>query len=119
MNIDYHPFRTRHLIETGHGIINTQHDMGKIYLTHRTPEHIFRSKQAFCISTSEIETCHEHYVTWILIHYHNKRGETLPHRIKCSELRFMEQYDNQGDVQYVIPIREMERLIEGQWQRKQ
>jgi len=116
MKTSYNPFNKKDHRETEHGIINFQHDMGTCYVTNRTPEHIFRKYGAFCISNTELETCYDNHVYWILILYHNNNGETIPHRIELNKLRYMDTHNQNGDVQTIIPIKQMEKRGEEGWQ---
>lgn len=115
MDNAYNPFSDVWTKEIQFGTINFQHDMGIVYVSHRRPEHVYKKKGAFCISLSELEICHKEHVYWILLMYENANGETIPHRIKLSELRLLEQHDNNGDKQVIIPIKYMEKRVEEQW----
>lgn len=101
---EYNPFNRQYYKETQHGII------GKIerrYFTHRRPEHIFKKYQAFGISTTEMEICWNEHVNNIIIKYHGKDKNTY-YKIKLEMLKYMKRFDNKGDEQIIIPIKEME-----------
>lgn len=116
MKTNYNPFNKKELIETEHGIINFQHDIGTCYVTHRRPEHVFKKFQAFAISLSELEIAYDNNVYWILIMYTNAKQECTPYRIKLKETRFLQQYDYNGDKQVIIPIKHMEANGKEGWQ---
>lgn len=106
--MNYNPFSKKDLKETEHGTINYEHKSGRIYMTFRRPEHVFKKFQAFCISCSEVETCLSEGVKWIMINYKNKKEEETIMRIKTEEIKELEQYNNNGDIQIIIPIKKLE-----------
>lgn len=115
MRADYNPFARKELEETEHGIINYQHDMGTVYVTHRRSEHFFKKFQGFGISLSELEICYRKRVFWIIFLYHGKESTTIPYRIKLEDIQYAENYNNNGDIQKVVPTRDMETKIDGIW----
>lgn len=111
---EYNPF-SRETEETEHGTINYSHEMGTCYVTHRRTEHYFIKYKGFGISNSELEIAYNKRVYWIIIIYHNKKGEDIPHRIKMEDVKYLEEYDNKGDKQKMFPTEKMERLWKGEW----
>lgn len=105
---EYNPFSNRECEETEHGIINYQHDMGTCYVTNRRKEHYFIKYKGFAISKSELEIAFNKRVYWILIMYHREDGSTIPYRMKLDEVRYLEEYNNNGDLQKIIPLSIME-----------
>lgn len=118
MMANYNPFSKKEVIDTQHGRINYHHDMGTTYVTHRTEEHVFKKYQGFGISNTELETCYNERVHWILIIYHNeKKGTSIAYRIKLKETKYLPTYHNGNDTQTMIPIRKMqERKQKGEWE---
>jgi len=106
MRADYNPFSRKEMEETEHGLINYQHNMGTVYVTHRRPEHFFKKFQGFGISYSELEICFSKRVFWIMFIYYGKNGTTIPYRIKLEDLVYMEEYNNDGDKQKVVSVRD-------------
>lgn len=115
MKPNYNPFRQSDSIQTIHGTINFLHDMGITYVTHRRPEHFFKKFQGFAISTTELETCHANHVHWILILYTKTDGGQVPYRIELDKLRFFDTYTHEGDIQKVIPVKEMQSRTKEGW----
>lgn len=100
----YNPFKQYETKETEHGIIS----LGpRRYFTHRRPEHFFKKFQGFGISLTEVEICFNEHVDHILIKYWGKQ-ENIFYKIKLSYLKYMKRYDNNGDEQIILPIKEME-----------
>lgn len=116
---EYNPFRRKEIEETEHGIINYRHKLGRIYTTHRRPEHYFKKYQGFAISNTEIEVIKEALVEWIIIIYHNDKKEQKVMRINTKYIRYMEEYNNNGDVQKIFPEKELEKLDKetGEWKK--
>lgn len=115
MKLSYNPFDKKNIVKTEYGIINYQHDMGTVYVTHRQPQHFFRKFQGFAISVSELEVCFEAQVYWLMVIYTNKDGEQQPYRMRMQDVRYLHDYDNKGDLQKVMPLIKMERLSDGRW----
>ena len=101
MKPDYHPFKRRTIIETPHGIINTERNR---YFTHRKPEHYFKKHQGFAVSDTEIDMARREGCTHIIIKYHGKASNYL-YMIEMKYLEYMDKHDNNGDIQTVIPIK--------------
>ena len=118
MRADYNPYvKNKGTEETEHGLINYTHDMGTVYVTHRRPEHFFKKFRGFGISKSELEVCFDKNVFWVMVMYHRKDGTTIPYRVKLSNLRYMDEYDHEGDEQVIVPVKEMEQRIEEGWKK--
>lgn len=112
MQLDYE-------IQTQAGIINTQY--GKItflikscpvYVTHRQPEHFFKLHQSFGISETEVEIMRRHHVRKIRIIYH-KKGKVKIYEINYANFAKLKTYDNNGDIQIMIPKSELTLKAEG------
>lgn len=110
---EYNPFSKKMEEETEHGIINYQHDMGTCYVTHRKKEHFFQKYKGFGISNSELEIAFNKRVYWILIIYHEEDGSSIPYRFRIEDVKYLQTYNNNGDVQTIFPIELMENL----WQK--
>lgn len=100
---NYNPFRKKDIVETRHGIISYE---SRRYFTHRRPEHFFKKYQGFGISLTELEICYNERVDHILIKYHGTKKNIL-YKIPLQYLQYMQKYNNNGDEQIIIPIKEM------------
>lgn len=103
VDLSYNPFKQKRVVKTKYGIINREE---RRYYTHRHPEHFFKKFQGFAISVPEVEICNQERVTHIIINYHGKKKNVL-YRIDVDYLKYMKTYDNDGDVQIILPIREL------------
>lgn len=108
---EYNPFHRKECEETEHGIINYQHDMGTVYVTHRRKEHFFKKFRGFAISNSELEIAFNKRVYWIIILYHKEDGSSIPYRFRMNCVKFLEEYTNDGDIQKIFPLKELECLL--------
>lgn len=115
MRADYNPFDKKVVESTEHGVINYQHSLGTVYVTHRRKEHFFKKFRGFGISISELEIAYEKRVHWVMFVYHRDDGSSIPYRVLLNDLHMMEEYDNDGDVQKVVPIVDMEKMEKGVW----
>ena len=115
MQFNYNPFKKKQYEKTPHGVINYMMDMGTCYVTHRRKEHFFKKYHGFAISLSELVICYDKKVYWIIIMYHRDDGTSIPYRIELSKLQFFEEYDNNGDVQKVIPLKNLRMKIDDNW----
>ena len=104
----YNPFKEKDVVETEHGIITFE---AKRYFTHRRPEHFFKKYGGFGISTSELAICYTEHVENIVIKYHGKKKNVI-YKIKLDYLKYLPRYDNDGDKQIIIPIKEMKKVGE-------
>lgn len=110
----YNPFSTRigvenmnevpRYIKTIFGTINRE---TKRYHADREPEHFFKKYQGFGISKSEIHTMRKHGVKEITIRYHGTKENTI-YKIQLAKLTNMKTHNNKGDLQIIIPIKEMQ-----------
>lgn len=116
MKIEYNPFSKKTIQETKHGTINYQHDLGTTYTTFRKTEHYFKKYQGFGISITEAEICYEKNVYWIIIIYTDKKERQKAYRIKLEKLRYLEQYNNNGDQQIIIPTKCLQEKKEEKWE---
>lgn len=107
---EYNPFSKKAEEETEHGIINYQHSMGTCYVTHRRKEHYFKKYQGFGVSKSELEIAYNKRVYWILIVYHKEDGSSIPYRYRMDDIVALEEYNNNGDIQKIFPVKIMEDL---------
>lgn len=111
---EYNPFSKKGCENTEHGVINYQHNMGTVYVTHRRKEHFFKKFQGFGISNSELEMAFNKRVFWVLILYHGKDGVTIPYRFKMEDVIYLEEFNNNGDVQKIFPLKNLEDLSQNE-----
>lgn len=100
----YNPFSGESVIRTKHGFINKEKSR---YFTHRRSRHFFRKYKGFGISEDELEICFSENIKWVFIKYVGVEKNTI-YRIKLELIKYMDKYDNDGDMQYIIPVGEME-----------
>lgn len=115
MILEYNPFDKTKIKETKHGVINYTHNMGTVYVTHRKKEHYFVKYNGFGISSTELKQAYEEKVYWILIIYHQTDGTMTAYRIKMENIKYLENYNNNGDEQKIIPTKLCEINNEGKW----
>lgn len=105
---NFHPFTKEQVEKTPHGIINKETHR---YFTHRTKEHVFKKYQAFAISVSELELAEQGHCNHMVIKYHGT-FKNIFYRISLEYLKYFKKHDNEGDLQVIIPIKEMEVIGE-------
>lgn len=111
----YNPFSNKECEETEHGVINYRNDMGTCYVTHRQKQHFFRKFQGFGISCSELEIAYNRGVHWVLIMYRRDDGTTIPYRIALEDVKYLADYNNEGDLQKIFPLKELEKREKQGW----
>lgn len=115
---NYNPFSIKkEYEETEYGTINYYHEMGSSYVTHRKKEHFFKKYQGFGISESEIRIAKMKRLYWIMILYHKDNKTNIPYRIELNKTKYFEKYNNEGDMQIIIPIKEMEFKTNKGWEK--